>query len=107
MFVAIVVCDVIIYESSSLKMKRSVLGQLKGRFFSKFRVPLYEVGCQDSWNHSEIAFALISSEHRHSTKFMRAIRSFLKDFLSMTRLSGKNGRLSGWIFHETNTRRSV
>jgi len=40
MFVAVVTCEVMIYESSSLKEKRMVVRKLKDKFFSKYKVLL-------------------------------------------------------------------
>ena len=49
MYVGILVIEMFIYSSNSLKEKRIVLRSLKDRLKNKFNVAVAEIGFQDKW----------------------------------------------------------
>lgn len=46
----------------SLKMKRSIVGSLKGRIQSQFRVSVAETDFQDMWQKAELHVAFVTSD---------------------------------------------
>lgn len=48
----------------SLKEKRAVVRKLKDRVRARFRIPLSEVGGQDTWQRLVLAFAVVGSDRQ-------------------------------------------
>ncbi|MBI2340451.1 MAG: DUF503 domain-containing protein [Deltaproteobacteria bacterium] len=63
MLVGIVKLDVHFPYCHSLKEKRQQLNKIKGRTAAKFSVNISEVEHQDTWQRSQIGFALVGSDH--------------------------------------------
>ena len=73
--------ELLIFESASLKDKRSVVRQVLQRTRNKFPVAAAEVGDQDIPTRAELAFAAVSSDQRiaHATaqqalKYIESLR---------------------------------
>ena len=63
MVIGLVTASISIPEAHSLKDKRSVLRSLKDRILNKMNVSVAEVGKQDAWQYSELAFVTVAAEH--------------------------------------------
>ncbi|MDF2790775.1 DUF503 family protein [Neobacillus sp. 3P2-tot-E-2] len=61
MIVGLAVCECIIYDAHSLKEKRAVLQRILTRLKQKFNVSVSEVGYQDVWQRTKIAFVSVTS----------------------------------------------
>lgn len=62
MIIGLVTVRISIPEARSLKDKRSVVRSLKDRILNKMNVSVAEVGCQDVWKMSELAFVTVAAE---------------------------------------------
>ncbi len=79
MIVGVLVVDIYIPESNSLKDKRSVLKRLKDRIRNKFNVSVAEVDDHDIWRRAKIGIAHISSNGRFSGQELQKVAKFLED----------------------------
>ena len=62
MIIGLVQASISIPQSQSLKDKRMVLRSLKDRILNKMNVSVAEVGQQDTWKLSELAFVTVAAE---------------------------------------------
>jgi uncharacterized protein YlxP (DUF503 family) len=62
MIIGLVTVHVSIPEARSLKDKRSVLRSMKDRILNRMNVSVAEVGRQDEWNYSDMAFVTVAAE---------------------------------------------
>lgn len=65
MFVGVLVIEIMIYSSTSLKEKRIVLKSVKDRLRNKFNVAVSETGFQDKWQRAELGIVTISNQQSH------------------------------------------
>jgi hypothetical protein len=61
MIIGVVTARISIPEARSLKDKRSVLRSLKDRIVNKMNISVAEIGNQDEWNFSEMAFVTVAA----------------------------------------------
>ncbi len=81
MIVGLLLVDIYIPESNSLKEKRSVIKRLKDRIRNKFNVSVAEIDDLDVWRRAKIGVAHISSSGKFSTQELQKVASFLeRDF---------------------------
>ncbi len=72
--------DLIIYESNSLKEKRSVINSLIRRLQTRFNASIAEVGNLELWSKSKLGVALISNDKKHlQAKFSKIINFIDQD----------------------------
>jgi uncharacterized protein YlxP (DUF503 family) len=76
MTVGILVIEIMIYDSSSLKDKRLVVKSMKDRL-RKYNISIAELGYQDKWQRSEIGIAMIGNEHGFVEKALQQIFNHL------------------------------
>jgi len=62
MIIGILEISISIPEARSLKDKRSVVKSLKERILHRMNVSVAEVGKQDIWQSSELAFVTVAAE---------------------------------------------
>ena len=62
MIIGVLQATISIPHARSLKDKRSVLRSLKDRILNKMNVSVAEVGKQDLWQTSELAFVTVAAE---------------------------------------------
>jgi uncharacterized protein YlxP (DUF503 family) len=62
MIIGVITASISIPEAQSLKDKRSVLRSLKDRVLNQMNVSVAEVGKQDAWQFSELAFVTVAAE---------------------------------------------
>ncbi|KAA3658194.1 MAG: DUF503 domain-containing protein [Calditrichaeota bacterium] len=68
MLVAICQIELMIFDSHSLKDKRSVIKSLKDRISQKFNISIAEVAEHDNQRKCTFGIAIVSNEKRHLEK---------------------------------------
>jgi len=76
MIVGILVIEIMLYESASLKDKRLVVKSMKDRL-KKYNVSIAELDYQDKWQRSEIGIAMIGNQQGFVEKSLRQIFNHL------------------------------
>ena len=78
MIIGILTISLSIPEARSLKDKRSVLRSLKDRILNKMNVSVAEIGDQDTWRFSEMAFVTVGANHEIVQKRVSEISTFVR-----------------------------
>jgi len=65
MVVGVIVWELEVLGSQSLKDKRRVVKSLKDRLQARFKVSAAETAHQDVWQRAQLAAAVVSGENRH------------------------------------------
>jgi hypothetical protein len=65
MVIGLVTASISIPEARSLKDKRSVLRSLKDRILNSMNVSVAEVGKQDAWQFSDLAFVTVGADREN------------------------------------------
>jgi uncharacterized protein YlxP (DUF503 family) len=78
MVVGILIIEILIPGSASLKEKRMVLNRIKDKS-KKFNISIAETGYQDKWQRSEIAIVTVSGTQAHVKETLDKIFRFLDD----------------------------
>jgi uncharacterized protein YlxP (DUF503 family) len=65
-------------EANSLKDKRRILKSMLEKIKSRFNVSIAEVGQQDLWQRSTVAFACVSNERAHADQMLSAVVRFME-----------------------------
>jgi uncharacterized protein len=78
MVVGVGVIELMVHSSSSLKAKRQVIKSILGRVRSKFDLSIAEVGDQDKWQRSTIAFAVVSNDSGHAHTMLATISNYVE-----------------------------
>ena len=71
MIVGVIVWELHLMASQSLKDKRAVLKSLKDRLHQRFNVSVAETAHQDLWQRAEITAAVVSTDRRHAESVLR------------------------------------
>lgn len=71
MIVGVIVWELHLAASRSLKDKRAVLKSLKDRLHQRFNVSVGETAHQDLWQRAEITAAVVSTDRRHAESVLR------------------------------------
>lgn len=79
MTVGVLVIDIMIHASASLKEKRFVLKSIKDKLGHKFNVSVAELDFQDKWQRSQLGIALISNEYSHVEESLQKVFRFLDE----------------------------
>jgi len=69
--VGVIVWELHLPASQSLKDKRSVLKSLKDRLHQRFNVSVAETAHQDLWQRAEITAAVVSTDRHHAESVLR------------------------------------
>jgi hypothetical protein len=69
--VGVIVWELHLMASRSLKDKRSVLKSLKDRLHQRFNVSVAETAHQDLWQRAEITAAVVSTDRHHAESILR------------------------------------
>ncbi|WP_282924510.1 DUF503 domain-containing protein [Peptoniphilus genitalis] len=64
MIIAICTCEIFIFNANSLKSKRSVVKSIIEKSKNRFNISIAEVGENDKWQKSIIAFSTISNNQK-------------------------------------------
>jgi len=77
MYVGVLVIEILIYSSTSLKEKRIVLKSVKDRLKNKFNVAVAEIGFQDKWQRAQLGIVSISNQQSHLENSLQQIFQYL------------------------------
>ena len=64
MIIGICTCEIFIFNANSLKSKRSVVKSIIEKSKNRFNISIAEVGENDKWQKSIIAFSTISNDQK-------------------------------------------
>jgi uncharacterized protein YlxP (DUF503 family) len=78
--VGVLIIDIMIQSSTSLKEKRHVLNRIKDRLKHKYNVSVAELDFMDKWQRSQLGIALISNEYSHAENSLQKIFRYLDEF---------------------------
>jgi uncharacterized protein YlxP (DUF503 family) len=78
--VGVLIIDIMIQSSTSLKEKRHVLNKIRDRLRNKFNVSVAELDYLDKWQRSQVGIALISNEYSHAENSLQKIFRYLDEF---------------------------
>ena len=78
-FLTVLTVELLIFESASLKDKRSVVRQVTQRARNQFAVAAAEVGDQDDRSRATLAFAAISSDSQISHAMAQKLLAYIED----------------------------
>jgi hypothetical protein len=70
--------ELFIGEANSLKDKRRVLKSMLEKIRARFNVSIAEVGQQELWQRSTVAFACVSNERAHADQMLGAVVRFME-----------------------------
>ena len=70
--------ELFIGEANSLKDKRRVLKSMLEKIRTRFNVSIAEVGQQELWQRSTVAFACVSNERAHADQMLSAVVRFME-----------------------------
>lgn len=66
-----------LYESNSLKDKRSIVKSIIGRLKSKFNISIAEIELNGSWQSSIIGFACVTNDTNHANQIISNVINFI------------------------------
>jgi uncharacterized protein YlxP (DUF503 family) len=75
--------ELLLYEASSLKGKRSILKRIISQVQNKFMVSIAEVGDNDLWQKSKLGISVIGNNRR----FVNSILDKILDFIEKLNLA--------------------
>ncbi len=71
MIVGVIVWELHLTASQSLKDKRAVLKSLKDRLHQRFNISVAETAHQDLWQRAELAASVVSTDRHHAESVLR------------------------------------
>lgn len=77
MLVGICEIELLIYESYSLKEKRSTVKSIINRLKHKYNISIAEVDLLDQLNRSGIGFAIVSNDKRYIEEVISKVINFI------------------------------
>ncbi len=80
MTVGVLIIEIMIHSSTSLKEKRMVLNSVRDKLKRKFNVSVAELDFQDKWQRSQLGIATISNEYSHAEDSLQKVFRFLDEF---------------------------
>lgn len=80
MFASVLVVDLHLPVSGSLKAKRSVITPILEGARRRHRVAVSEVSFQDQWQRTELAFATVASSEHQAREVLDAVERFVWSF---------------------------
>jgi uncharacterized protein len=73
--VAVLVLEILVEHSHSLKEKRHVVKSLKDRLRQRFNVAVAEIDGQDSWQRSVVAAVTVSNDRTHAEQMLQSVEN--------------------------------
>lgn len=89
MIIGICTCEIFIFNSNSLKSKRSVVKSIIEKSKNRFNISIAEVGDNDKWQKSIIAFSTISNEQKVVEETMDIVINFFDSYSEIEIISIK------------------
>ena len=77
MHIGVLIIEILIYSSNSLKEKRFVLRSIKDRVKNKFNVSVAEIDYQEKWQRSRLGIAMISNQYSHVENALQQVFQYL------------------------------
>jgi uncharacterized protein YlxP (DUF503 family) len=71
--IGVLILDIQIHDSHSLKDKRHVVKGLKDRLRSKFNVSVSEIDGQDTWQRSVVAAVTVSGDRARAESVLQSV----------------------------------
>ncbi len=78
MLIGVLVIDIYIPTSNSLKEKRSILKRIKDRVRNNFNVSISEIGDQDVWRRAQLGIACISNNGKDANELLSKVVNFVE-----------------------------
>lgn len=96
MVVGIAQFEIFMPFNHSLKEKRQILRKLKERVFSKFSIPVAEVGFQDKWQRASLGFSIVGNDGKKIESLISKIFNFIEEL----QLGEMNNEAREILFYE-------
>ena len=80
MIIGICTCEIYIFNANSLKSKRSVVKNIIEKSKNRFNISIAEVGENDKWQKSIIAFSTISNDQRLVEETIEKVINFFDSY---------------------------
>ncbi|EFR32954.1 conserved hypothetical protein [Peptoniphilus harei ACS-146-V-Sch2b] len=80
MIIGICTCEIFIFNANSLKSKRSVVKSIIEKSKNKFNISIAEVGENDKWQKSIIAFSTISNDQKIVEETVEKVINFFDSY---------------------------
>ena len=93
MYASVLIVDLRLPLTDSLKAKRAVITPILEGARRRQRVAVSEVGHQDTWRRSELAFATVASSEHQAREVLDAVERFVWSFPEVEVVSTRRGWL--------------
>lgn len=80
MIIGICTCEIYIFNANSLKSKRSVVKSIIEKSKNRFNISIAEVGENNKWQKSIIAFSTISNDQRLVEETIEKVINFFDSY---------------------------
>lgn len=80
MIIGICTCEIFIFNANSLKLKRSVVKSIIEKSKNRFNISIAEVGENDKWQKSIIAFSTISNNQKIVEETIEKVINFFDSY---------------------------
>ncbi|KXA30507.1 hypothetical protein HMPREF3229_00970 [Peptoniphilus harei] len=80
MIIGICTCEIFIFNANSLKSKRSVVKSIIEKSKNRFNISIAEVGENDKWQKSIIAFSTISNDQKIVEETVEKVINFFDSY---------------------------
>ncbi len=80
MIIGICTCEIYIFNANSLKSKRSVVKSIIEKSKNRFNISIAEVGENDKWQKSIVAFSTISNSQRLVEETIEKVINFFDSY---------------------------
>ncbi len=80
MIIGICTCEIFIFNANSLKSKRSVVKSIIEKSKNRFNISIAEVGENDKWQKSIIAFSNISNDQKIVEETIEKVINFFDSY---------------------------
>jgi hypothetical protein len=99
-FASVLVVDLHLPVTDSLKAKRAVITPILEGARRRHRVAVSEVGFQDQWQRSELAFATVASSETQAREVLDAVERFVWSFPEVEVIAARRS----WLDEEEDVR---
>jgi len=80
MVIGICTCEIFIYETNSLKEKRSIIKSIIHKSKNRFNISIAEVGENDKWQKSIIGFSTVSNDNKIVDETIEKVIKFFEGY---------------------------
>ena len=80
MIIGICTCEIFIFNANSLKSKRSIVKSIIEKSKNRFNISIAEVGENDKWQKSIIAFSTISNDQKIVEETIEKVINFFDSY---------------------------